>query len=58
MLDLIMCAGNVLVIKALQHVSGGLTTREITKFSVQKMKGVNSLSELVFQRILLKRKKK
>lgn len=53
-----MCAGNVLVIKALQHVSGGLTTREITKFSVQKMKGVNSLSELVFQRILLKRKKK
>lgn len=31
MLDLITCAGNVLVIKALQHVSGGLTTREITQ---------------------------
>lgn len=55
MLDLITCAGNVLVIKPLQHVSGALTMGEMTQVLGSEDE---RCKQLVFQRILLKRKKK
>lgn len=49
-----MCAENILLIKPLQHISGSLNVHEMTqRFLIQKMKGVNSVSELIFQCALL-----